>query len=117
MRREQGERVGIEQGEREDNYCVDAFIPSKRSASVPVSIQKWSAKSHKEGTWLKVVLDRLCSSIIGTTVKTISVDNLSGLMISKGLDDFEVRQIAGNQFLLDFDCEELVTQCLQWEWD
>ncbi|KAK9024609.1 hypothetical protein V6N11_004767 [Hibiscus sabdariffa] len=37
----------------------------------------------------KVVLDRLCSSIIGTTVKTISVDKLSGSMISNGLDDFE----------------------------
>ncbi|KAK8527026.1 hypothetical protein V6N12_054254 [Hibiscus sabdariffa] len=37
----------------------------------------------------KVVLDRLRCSIIGTTVKTISVDKLSGLMFTKGLDDFE----------------------------
>ncbi|KAK8643863.1 hypothetical protein V6N13_013140 [Hibiscus sabdariffa] len=51
--------------------------------------RKKSTNIHTEGIVDKVVLDRLCSSIIGTTVKTISVDKLSGSMISNGLDDFE----------------------------
>ncbi|KAL4388714.1 hypothetical protein GQ457_09G011480 [Hibiscus cannabinus] len=69
-----------------------------------------------EGIIDKVVLERLSSCIIATTKKTCSAENLSNLLREKGLDEFEVRQVGGNQFVLDFDREELVFQCLNWEW-
>ncbi|KAK8973684.1 hypothetical protein V6N11_084382 [Hibiscus sabdariffa] len=60
-----------------------------------------------EGIIDKVVLERLSSCIIATTKKTCSAENLSNLLSEKGLDEFEVRQVGGNQFVLDFDREEL----------
>ncbi|KAL4272375.1 hypothetical protein GQ457_13G028830 [Hibiscus cannabinus] len=35
--------------------------------------------------------------------------------LNKGLREFDVRQIAGNQFLIDFDKEEMLSHCLKWE--
>ncbi|KAK8626220.1 hypothetical protein V6N13_133871 [Hibiscus sabdariffa] len=59
---------------------------------------------------------RLRSCIIVTTKQICNVDKLFNLLNEKGLDEFEVRQVGGNQFVLVFDREELVSQCLRWEW-
>ncbi|KAK8626894.1 hypothetical protein V6N13_134524 [Hibiscus sabdariffa] len=43
-------------------------------------------------------------------------EKLIELLENKGLREFEFRKITGNQFLIDFDREELFDQCLNWEW-
>ncbi|KAK8549011.1 hypothetical protein V6N12_061911 [Hibiscus sabdariffa] len=64
----------------------------------------------------KAILERLCSSVIVSTFKPYKVETLFEFLEGKGLIDFDVHQISGNQYLLDFDREEMVSQCLKWEW-
>ncbi|KAK8704016.1 hypothetical protein V6N13_047652 [Hibiscus sabdariffa] len=63
------------------------------------------------------VIDKLQSCVIGTKVNIFSVERLIAMLESKGLCELEVRQVAGNQVLIDFDREELFSQCLNWEWE
>ncbi|KAK8558686.1 hypothetical protein V6N12_041986 [Hibiscus sabdariffa] len=65
----------------------------------------------------KVISRKLKDCVIGMTKKTLSPTKLFELLEEKGWIDFEVQQVAGNQFLLVFDREEMASTCLDWDWE
>ncbi|KAK8694731.1 hypothetical protein V6N13_072276 [Hibiscus sabdariffa] len=67
-----------------------------------------------EGIIDKGVLEKLKSCMVGTTINIFNAEKLIETLESKGLREFDVRQIAGNQFLIDFDREEMLSHCLKW---
>ncbi|KAK8991414.1 hypothetical protein V6N11_062429 [Hibiscus sabdariffa] len=114
---------------------VDVFVPSRFKArshywrKAPsknlISGQNDSCNPVSQGTQDKQlvegiidtgVFEKLKTSIIGTTKVVMEPEKLIELLENKGLREFEVRKLAGNQFLIDFDREELFDQCLNWEW-
>ncbi|KAK8548528.1 hypothetical protein V6N12_061440 [Hibiscus sabdariffa] len=68
-----------------------------------------------EGIINKGVLEKLKSCMVGTTINIFNAEKLIETLESKGLREFDVRQIARNQFLIDFDREEKLSHCLKWE--
>ncbi|KAK8519172.1 hypothetical protein V6N12_012398 [Hibiscus sabdariffa] len=72
-------------------------------------------ESVVEGIIDKGVLEKLKSCMVGTTINIFNAEKLIETLESKGLREFDVRQIAGNQFLIDFDREEMLSHCLKWE--
>ncbi|KAK8705950.1 hypothetical protein V6N13_049534 [Hibiscus sabdariffa] len=70
-----------------------------------------------EGTVDGGLIEKLKSSVIGTAINIFSAEKLLQVLESRGLCEFDVRQIAGNQFLIDFEREELCSQVLNWEWE
>ncbi|KAK9004005.1 hypothetical protein V6N11_001823 [Hibiscus sabdariffa] len=87
------------------------FVTKELNTSVVHGVQTIVA-----GISDKAVLERLCSSVIVSTFKPYKVETLFEFLEGKGLIEFDVHQISGNQYLLDFDREEMVSQCLKWEW-
>ncbi|KAL4360988.1 hypothetical protein GQ457_04G018550 [Hibiscus cannabinus] len=72
-------------------------------------------ESVVEGIIDKGVLEKLKSCMVGTTINIFNAEKLIETLEIKGLREFDVRQIAGNQFLIDFDREEMLSHCLKWE--
>ncbi|KAL4308746.1 hypothetical protein GQ457_01G033020 [Hibiscus cannabinus] len=91
------------------------LISGQNDSCNPAS-QETQDKQLVEGIIDTGVIEKLKTSIIGTTKVFMEPEKLIELLENKGLHEFEVRKIAGNQFLIDFDSEELFDQCLNWEW-
>ncbi|KAK8597748.1 hypothetical protein V6N13_095151 [Hibiscus sabdariffa] len=91
------------------------LISGQNDSCNPVS-QGTQDKQLVEGIIDTGVFEKLKTSIIGTTKVVMEPEKLIELLENKGLREFEVRKLAGNQFLIDFDREELFDQCLNWEW-
>ncbi|KAL4379166.1 hypothetical protein GQ457_02G027130 [Hibiscus cannabinus] len=89
------------------------LISEQNDSCNPVR-QETQDKQLVEGIIDTGVIEKLKTSIIGTTKVVMEPEKLIELLENKGLREFEVRTIAGNQFLIDFDREELFDQCLNW---
>ncbi|KAK9004397.1 hypothetical protein V6N11_002199 [Hibiscus sabdariffa] len=90
--------------------------------SFPVDPNKSVCPAPKEKTFVESVVDKsvienLKSCIICTTMDVLTIEKLIAMLEEKRLVEFDVQKLSGNQFLLDFDREEMVSQCLNWEWD
>ncbi|KAK8987978.1 hypothetical protein V6N11_065582 [Hibiscus sabdariffa] len=76
--------------------------PRENDSCNPTS-QETQDKQLVEGIIDTGVIEKLKTSIIGTTKVVMELEKLIELLENKGLREFEVRKIAGNQFLIDFD--------------
>ncbi|KAK8677014.1 hypothetical protein V6N13_142571 [Hibiscus sabdariffa] len=113
---------------------VDAFIPAKRSqdgnrfgfvrfanmndAQRVISSSLGCPQIQVEGIVDRVIVEKLRACVIGTTKKIYESAQLLGIHEEKGWDEFDVQYVAGNQFILMFDREEMAASCLEcgWEW-
>ncbi|KAK8563421.1 hypothetical protein V6N12_035569 [Hibiscus sabdariffa] len=56
----------------------------------------------------KSIVDRLKSCINCTTIDILNTEKLIVTLEENGLVDFDVKKLVDNQFLVDFDREEMV---------
>ncbi|KAL4284870.1 hypothetical protein GQ457_16G029260 [Hibiscus cannabinus] len=92
-------------------------LEPRMKMQVNPSISKNVAPSEKphHSPHEEFVLEKLKSCMVGTTINLFNAEKLIETLESKGLREFDVRQIAGNQFLIDFDREVMLSHCLKWE--
>ncbi|KAK8982928.1 hypothetical protein V6N11_054913 [Hibiscus sabdariffa] len=86
------------------------FFTGKASSSDCLQIQV-------EGIVHRVIREKLKACVIGTTKKIYKPAQLLGILEEKGWDEFDVQYVAGNQFILMFDREEMAASCLEWGWE
>ncbi|KAK8579366.1 hypothetical protein V6N12_069692 [Hibiscus sabdariffa] len=103
--------------------CSALFNPNQSTARVPgLVLNKASSlgcpQIQVEGIVDRVIVEKLRACVIGTTKKIYESAQLLGIHEEKGWDEFDVQYVAGNQFILMFDREEMAASCLEcgWEW-
>ncbi|KAK8533418.1 hypothetical protein V6N13_026123 [Hibiscus sabdariffa] len=92
------------------NVEVPGLVLNKASSSDCLQIQV-------EGIVDRVIREKLKACVIGTTKKIYKPAQLLGILEEKGWDEFDVQYVAGNQFILMFDREEIAASCLEWGWE